>query len=408
MYSADLLKAIIENVIDGILVIDQDGIILMANPSACNLFGYPVNELYGHNINMLMPSPDRDQHDKYLKRHASTRESHIIGIGREIIGLKKNGIVFPARLAVSEVKYNGRNLYTSVIHDLTQEKKTEEKLRQHADELETVVEERTHFLKNIVKTLEQAKDEVNTSLLKEKEVNQLKTRFVSMASHEFRTPLSSIQLSASLIEHYYDRLDKQKIFSHLGKIKMAVGSLTAILNDFLSVEKIEQGKVNVVYREFDLSALCGEIVDAMRMQLKAGQKIIYMHSGDTTTVMLDSDLLQNTLLNLVSNSIKYSNNDGFIEVKSEITASACIISIKDNGIGIPQEDQCHLFEAFFRAQNTQDIQGTGLGLNIVKRYTELMNGSVSFESDVQSGTTFTLIFPIKDLSVFNFSNSLTA
>ncbi|MEO8886725.1 MAG: PAS domain-containing sensor histidine kinase [Mucilaginibacter sp.] len=390
----ELLKSIVENVIDGILVIDQEGVILLVNPSVCTLFGYSADELLGKNISMLMPAPDKHNHNKHIKRYKLTGQSHIIGIGREIMGITKNGSIFPARLAVSETKYNDEVVYAGVIHDLSEEKKAEEKLKQHTNDLETVVQERTTFLKNIVDTLEQAKEEVNTSLLKEREVNQLKTRFVSMASHEFRTPLSSILLSASLIEYYFDRLEKDKIFLHLGKIKSGVSRLTEIINDFLSIEKIEIGKVKPVLNEFDLVALCNNIADGMRLQLKEGQELIYHHFGTNPKVTLDSNLLQHCLLNLTSNAIKYSGEDGLIELTSEIDDHVCRIKIKDNGIGIPQEDQEHLFEAFFRAGNTNDIQGTGLGLNIVKRYTDLMNGTIDFESSTNLGTTFTLKFPV--------------
>ncbi len=395
MYNAALLKAIIENAIDGIIVIDQDGCMLLVNPSACSLFGYATKELYGGNIGMLMPSPDSDLHNEYLQRYRHTKQPHIIGIGREVVGLKKDGSLFPARLAVSEVKYHGKSAYVGIIHDVSLEKETEMKLQQHNNELEVVVAERTLFLQNMVQTLEQTKEEVKTSLLKEIEFNHLKTRFVSIASHEFRTPLSSILLSASLIERYYDRLDKGKIFLHLEKIKSAVNNLTENLNDFLSVERIESGKLAAVCTNFNLKKLCEEIVEEMQMQAKSEQKIDYIHSGKVSRVYLDNNLLRHCLINLISNAIKYSYNKKVIEVKTEIIKAECRIAVKDNGIGIPKQDQVHLFEAFFRAQNTIDIEGTGLGLNIVKRYTDLMNGQISFESSENTGSIFILTFPVK-------------
>jgi two-component system, LuxR family, sensor kinase FixL len=395
MYNAALLKAIIENAIDGIIVIDEDGYILLVNPSACSLFGYTTKELYGENIGMLMPPPDSDLHNEYLQRYRRTKQPHIIGIGREVMGQKKNRSLFPVRLAVSEVKYYGKSGYVGIIHDVSLEKEAEMKLQQHNSELESVIDERTRFLQNMVQTLEQTKEEVKASLSREKEFNQLKTRFVSMASHEFRTPLSSILLSASLVEHYYDRLDKGKIFLHLEKIKSAVNSLAEILNDFLSVEKIESGKLIAVRTNFDIKKLCGEIVEEMQMQAKSHQKIDYIHVGKVSTICLDNNLLRHCLINLISNAIKYSCGEKVIEVKTEVIKSKCRIVVKDNGIGIPKQDQVHLFEAFFRAQNTIDIEGTGLGLNIVKRYTDLMNGQISFESSENIGSVFTLTFPVK-------------
>jgi two-component system sensor kinase FixL len=295
---------------------------------------------------------------------------------------------------VSTAKYNGKTIYVNVIHNLTRQGNAEERLQPNADDLEQVVAERTHFLQNVVQTLEQAREEVDTSLTKEKEVSQLKSRFVSMASHEFRTPLTNIQLSASLIECYFDKLDKQKIFDHITKIKLAVGNLTEVLNDFLSVERIEDGKASPIYREFDLLQFCEDIIDVMKIQLLQGQHITYSHLSKNKTVRLDASMLQHILVNLISNAIKYSGNNGLIEVITNIDKYSFTIQVRDNGIGIPTGDQVHLFEAFFRACNTTKIQGTGLGLNIVKRYTDLMNGTINVASSENSGTTFTLTFPV--------------
>lgn len=394
MYKTNLLNAIVENVIDGILVIDQNGIIQLVNPAVCKLFDYTANELLKQNVNILMSHPDKENHDKYLRRYQHTRLSNIIGIGRQITAIKKNGDTFPARLAVSETQYAGKTVFAGIIQDLSEEKKAKDKFNLRAEVLEQVVAERTHFLQNIVHTLEQAKEEVNTSLMKEKEVNRLKSRFVSIASHEFRTPLSSIQLSASLIEHYFDRLDKEKIFSHITKIKSAVGNLTDILNDFLSVEKIEDGKATPVYRELDLQLFLDDIIDGMKIQLKHGQQITYNHLSKNRTVILDTSMLQHILINLISNAIKYSGSNGSIQVVTDVNKKSCKIQVRDNGIGIPAEDQAHLFEAFFRARNTTEVQGTGLGLNIVKRYTDLMNGKISVQSNEDIGTVFTLVFPV--------------
>src|SRR6185503_8624211 len=230
------------------------------------------------------------------------------------------------------------------------------------------------------------------SLEKEKELGQLKSRFVSMASHEFRTPLSAIQLSASLVEKYAQPFDNPNIAKHVKKIKNAVGNLTTILNDFLSLEKLEAGKVEPAFESFDLVKLSEEITEEMQMVAKENQNIIYQHTGTAGNVSLDANLLKNCILNLVSNAIKYSGENTFIEFNTELTDQECIVTVKDNGIGIPDTDQKHLFEAFFRAHNTGNIPGTGLGLNIVGRYVNLMNGKIDFKSDLNKGTTFILTF----------------
>ena len=395
MENAALLKAIIQNAIDGIITISDRGIVESINPSACNLFGYAPEEVIGNNISMLMPPPDREQHDGYLNRYQTTGVPHIIGIGREVTGLRKDGVKFPFRLGVSEVQFSGRKIYTGFIHDLSRQKEAEEKLKEYASHLEDLVEERTHSLKEIVRELHEAKEEVSLSLEKEKELGQLKSRFVSMASHEFRTPLSAIQLSASLIEKYAEPFENANIRKHVLKIKSAVGNLTTILNDFLSLEKLEAGKIELSFSTFDLVKLSEDITEEMQMVAKQNQSIIYQHTGINSAVYLDQNLLKNCIFNLIGNAIKYSGENTFIEFNTEINEQNCIITIKDNGIGIPDSDQKHLFEAFFRAHNTGNIPGTGLGLNIVGRYTKLMKGKIDFKSKVNQGTVFTLLFPIK-------------
>lgn len=392
MNNAALLTAIIDNAIDGIITIDNRGLVASINPSACKLFGYDSDEVIGSNISKLMPNPYRDEHDKYLTRYQHTGNPHIIGIGREVSGLKKDGSIFPFRLGVSEVKFNDTVKYCGFIHDLTKEKEAEARIVEYAAELEKLVEDRTAALRNIVKALEDAKAEVSLSLEKEKELSQLKSRFVSMASHEFRTPLSSVQLSASLIEKYALSFDNTNIIRHVNKIKNSVGNLTGILNDFLSLEKLEAGKTEATFSRFDLVKLAEEIIEEMQMIAKQNQSIIYQHTGISSMVNLDQNLLKNCVFNLVANAIKYSGENTFIEFNTEVTDTHCIITVKDNGIGIPENDQKHMFEPFFRAHNTGNIPGTGLGLNIVARYTQLMNGTVHFESTQNKGTLFTIAF----------------
>ncbi|NEU09525.1 PAS domain S-box protein [Flavihumibacter sp. R14] len=392
MNNAALLSSIIKNAIDGIITISNRGIIDTINPSACELFGYEPADVIGKNIKFLMPNPYRDHHDEYIARYQRTGTPHIIGIGREVQGLKKDGTVFPFRLGVSEVRYEDTVIYAGFIHDLTKEKEDEEKIREYAVELEKLVEDRTATLRSMVEALEATKEEVSQSLEKEKELNQLKSRFVSMASHEFRTPLSSVQLSASLIDKYAQNFDNLNISKHVNKIKNSVGNLTGILNDFLSLEKLEAGKTEASLRSFDLVKLAEEITEEMQLVAKQNQTIMYQHTGLGSKVNLDQNLLKNCIINLVANAIKYSGENTFIEFNTEITDTECIITVKDNGIGIPQADQKHLFQPFFRAHNTGNIPGTGLGLNIVARYTSLMNGKVRFESIQNKGTQFTITF----------------
>ncbi|AMR33984.1 PAS domain-containing sensor histidine kinase [Mucilaginibacter sp. PAMC 26640] len=393
MENTALLIAMIQNAIDGIITIDDKGIIELINPAACTLFDYEPDEVIGQNVRMLMPDPDKDQLDNFIFRYQDTGQSNTKRTGQEVLGLRKDGTIFPFRLGLSEVQFSGRQIYTGFIHDLTNEKEAQRQLTKYAAHLEEQVEQRTISLKKSVQALETAQSEMSVLLGKEKELSLLKSRFVSMASHEFRTPLTSVKLSASLIEKYAEPLKCEHVTKHVGKIKKAVGNLTTILNDFLSLEKLEAGKEEVSYTDFDLVKFSEEIVEEMQVIAKKNQNIIYLHEGVNSMVRLDQNLLKNCINNLITNAIKYSGENSFIDFNTEINTDHCIITVKDNGIGIPEVDQKHLFEAFFRAHNTGTIPGTGLGLNIVTRYAGLMNGSVNFKSEVGQGTLFTISFP---------------
>lgn len=392
MDSARLLEAIIDTAIDGIITIDNMGIVESINPAALALFGYEPGEVIGNNISMLMPEPYKSQHDGYIHNYKTTGKKKIIGIGREVKGLRKDGTTFPFRLAVSEVFYQDKNIFTGFVHDLTKEKEAESQLLTHTMELEEIVRERTKDLISLVSELEKAKADVSNSLEKEKELNQLKSRFVSMASHEFRTPLSSVQLSASLIDKYIERPDFESVMKHTARIRGAVQLLNSILNDFLSLEKLEAGVVAVKKDKINLVHLGEEITEEMQLICKKNQHIVYQHTGQNAEFVLDAHLLKSSIINLISNAIKYSGEDTFIEFSTEINGDKCTVMVKDNGIGIPDEDQINLFEPFFRANNTGNIPGTGLGLNIVKRYVSLMGGELEYWSAVNKGTMLKMSF----------------
>ncbi len=393
MKNSEFLQDIVQNAIDGIISINGEGIVQSINPSACKLFGYLPEEVIGNNISILMPMPDKLQHDHYLRRYHVTHKPRIIGIGREVTGQRRDGTTFPMRLGVSEVRYQEDTFYVGFIHDLTQQKEIEERLKDYTLHLEELVEVRTQSLNDTILALESAKEQISNSLESEKELNQLKSRFISMASHEFRTPLSTIQLSASLIEKYAEAAGVVEISKHVSKIKGSVTGLNAILNNFLQIEKLESGKIETNFSDFDLQELVLEITEEMQLLAKAKQKINYRHLTDAIIVTLDKNLIKNCIINLITNAIKYSGEGAFIEIKTEVNPKQCLISVEDNGIGIPLEDQKYLFGAFFRAHNTGNILGTGLGLNIVARHVELMKGQVTFESSPDKGTLFKLTFP---------------
>ena len=267
-------------------------------------------------------------------------------------------------------------------------------------QLEQRVAERTQELGEAITQLEktnrslfEAQQEIKKALQKEKELNELKSRFVTIASHEFRTPLSTVLSSASLIGKYKLTEDDDKRQKHVNRIKSAVSNLTAILNDFLSLSRIEEGKIYNVPTSFELMPFTTEIIDEMQGYIKVGQQIHYQHHGSPDLVTLDKQLLKNIALNLLSNASKYSGEGKNIYLTTEIASDYVRVKVQDEGIGIPDADQAHLFTPFFRAQNAANYEGTGLGLNIVKRYVDIMNGSLQCSSELNKGTTFTVQFP---------------
>ncbi|MFZ7115210.1 MAG: PAS domain-containing sensor histidine kinase [Bacteroidota bacterium] len=253
------------------------------------------------------------------------------------------------------------------------------------------------FIKEILLVLQnvtevkKAEKEILLSLEKEKELNEMKSKFVSIASHEFRTPLSTILTSVSLIGKYDDNslLDKRK--KHIERIKGSVKNLTDILNDFLSLEKLEAGKVEIRFETINFRQFCEEITEEMQSVSKSGQQIILNYSGEPELVA-DKTLLRHILINLINNAIKYSPEDSKVDFMVE-NDNEIRITITDYGIGIPKDDQQHLFERFFRAANVTAIQGTGLGLNIVQRYVKKLNGTISVKSTENEGTTFKITLP---------------
>ena len=237
-----------------------------------------------------------------------------------------------------------------------------------------------------------AEEEVRNALKKERQLNELKSRFVSMASHEFRTPLSTILSSVSLISRYTQGEQQHKREKHIERIKSSVRNLTAILEEFLSLTRLEEGKIDVRADAFDARSFFHEVIDEMQGLLKPGQRID-LEAGALNEVFLDKHLLRNILNNLLSNAIKYSEAGSHIRVELEVSEETMRFAIMDEGIGIPEEEQVHLFERFYRAHNATNIQGTGLGLNIVRKYVSLLNGQIDFDSTLGEGTTFTITCP---------------
>jgi len=377
---------------EGILVANEMGEITRINPSAEKLFGYEKNELVGKKIEVLIPKRLTGKHVGHREKYSHNPHARSMGTGMELYGLKRDGSEFPLEISLSPYSRPDGKFVIAFIVDITVRKQAEDKLRNYSTELQQQVRNRTLILEEAIEELEKTKKDLDQALKKEKELNELKSRFVSMASHEFRTPLTTMMSSLSLVTKYGEQNDKESQAKHVSKIKKSINNLTDILNDFLSVSKLEEGKVENMPEEMNLKAFIVDIITEMKSMKTDGQKLEQEHAGKEI-VLLDKKLLRNVLFNLISNAIKFSPEGGVIVISSQVQNSSVRISVKDNGIGISKEDQKHLFQRFFRGHNATHIQGTGLGLNIVAKYAEQMGGSIHFESEENKGTTFTIIIP---------------
>jgi PAS domain S-box-containing protein len=256
----------------------------------------------------------------------------------------------------------------------------------------TIISSALFVFSNITEQKKIEQEDKN-ALKKEQELNELKSRFVSMASHEFRTPLSAIQTSAILIGKQNEDGKEQKREKYVAQIKNNVKHLIVILNDFLSLSRLEEGKVTANKELLDLVDFSRILIEEISITKKEGKNIIFSAPNKSVSLFLDPKLVRHVLMNLLSNAIKYSPKNTVIKIKIRENLDFVSVKVQDQGIGIPKEEQDKLFERFFRAKNAQDIQGTGLGLNIVKQYVELMNGTISFQSEANKGSTFVVKLP---------------
>jgi signal transduction histidine kinase len=315
-----------------------------------------------------------------------------MGLGMTLRALRKDGSEFPVEISLGHFETAESKYVIAFISDITKRQESEEEIRKLNTSLEEKVASRTNELQKTLIELQASKDSLTKSLEKEKEVNDLKSRFVSMASHEFRTPLSTILSSVSLLAKYETTEEQPKRDKHIDRIKSSVKTLTDILNEFLSLGKIEEGKVEINFESFDLTLFIQGVINEMNVLLKNGQELIHENHG-ITDCYSDASLLKNVLINLVSNAIKFSPENNEIKIATSLQDGHIQIKVIDHGMGIPENDQVHLFERFFRATNATNIQGTGLGLHIVGRYVELLKGKISYQSQLEAGSIFCIAIP---------------
>lgn len=411
MDKKDAYREIFYSCVEGILVV-KNGKVVLANPQCADLFGYEVDEMRGMFVEEFIPMNKRGYHTEVRHDYDKAPVTKQMGVGRDLEAMRKDGSTFPVEISLNPAVINGDDAVIAHIINISvrkqvelELKRSEEQLIQYAAELEQRVEDRTKELGDAVRDLKKtnihleeeiverikAEKEVNKALTKEKELNEMKSRFVSMASHEFRTPLSTILSSAALIAKYTETEQQDKRERHIKRIKTNVTELTSILNEFLSLEKIDAGKMHVEIHEMAFNPFVEEFVSDLETITKEGQVIKCNLPDEEFSIQSDPQLLKQVLTNLMSNAIKYSDTGSEIQLNVNKSKKGVQIAIVDQGMGIPEGDQKHLFDKFFRAHNSHHIQGTGLGLNIVKKYLELLNGDITFESVEGKGSTFTII-----------------
>ncbi len=388
------LNALFEHATEGIIIANKQGQIVKANPSSENLFGYAKGELLKKTIEDLVPSRFKEKHEGHRGSYHENPHSRSMGKNMTLYGRRKDNSEFPVEISLSHYKNDTEAFVIAFIIDITERKNSEENIKKLNLELERKVRERTKVLQEALLELENSKEQLSQALQAEKELNDMKSRFVTMASHEFRTPLSAILSSVSLISKYVTNDDDEKRQKHVKRIKSSVTNMTLILNDFLSAERLQEGKIIANYENVNLKNIAAEVINDVSGVLKSGQKIDYTHTGNETA-QLDKQMIRNILLNLTSNAIKFSAENKVITISTQITQKEIELKVSDQGIGIPPEEFEHLFGRFFRAKNATNIQGTGLGLNIVVRYLDMMDGKIAFDSVLNEGTTFTITIPCK-------------
>ena len=496
-FKESISPVLFESIQECLIVVNNQGIIVLTNGVCGKMFGYEQSELIGQKIELLVPSAARENHVGYRNDYHKKPKNRSMGSNMKLNGQHKNGKLIPVEVSLNPMKSNNEKYVIALVSDVTLRRRAEEELVQFTQNLEQIVAERTKelwkseqlyksiarnfpgglisifdasfkylfaegqglyelgietedligqdYIERIAPTArkkvkselekvfkgESASFEVNVNqgvyyinavpltnvdneidrilvveknitaqkeaakrleenLKAEKELNEMKSRFVSMASHEFRTPLTTINSSAGLILKHNEKGNYHQTAKHVERIKNSVRNLTSILNDFLSLEKLESGKIQVNTTTINLKNFINEVLEEMEGLKKDNQSFIYKIPEENIKIDSDSTMLKNILINLISNAVKYSKEDGEIIISTTKEGKDLKIDIEDFGIGIPKSDQNKMFERFFRAGNATNIEGTGLGLHIVIKYLEILNGKLDFISEENKGTTFTV------------------
>jgi len=404
----NIFDILFEAIPEGIIIVDEAQTILAANASAETMFGYKKKELSNKKLDVLIPQKYHSHHKHHFAGFIKSNNIRKITHNSNLTGVKKNNTQFPIEIGLNPFSVENNNFVLALLIDITVRKKNEKKIETLNTQLEKQVTQRTLELKNTIKQLKllnldykqeivkriEAENKIKLALKKEQELSNLKTKFLTLVSHEFKTPLSGILTSTMLLNKYQLKSEQNKRAKHIKTIESKVHYLNNILNDFLSVERIDASQVNYKITKFNLSTVINEVVYNTNMLLKSGQKITIPQNIDNFILEQDEIILELILSNLMYNAVKYSPENSTIDLKIIKNGKNIQFIIIDKGIGIPLNDQKYIFNRYFRAENALNTQGTGIGLSIVKAHVENLGGTISFKSKEHKGSVFTLKLPI--------------
>ncbi len=363
---------IFDESLNEIYIFDAESLLFTnVNKEAQRNIGYSMEELMTMAPFDIKPKLERSE---FLNLIAPLQEGKEDKLKFETVHGRKDGSTYPVEVHLQPSAVGDRNAFVAIILDIT---------------------ERTNYTQKLEKTVEERTKQLREALIKEKELNELKTRFLSLVSHEFKTPLSTILTSVTLLGKYTLTDQQEKRDKHVTTIQNKVKYLDTILNDFLSVERLESGKINYKIETFPLSKIVNEVIYNANMLLKNGQRIRYPEDIDDIIIAFDEKTLELVLSNLIHNAIKYSPEDSTIDILVEKDNDRLWLKIVDKGIGIPKSDQKHIFNRYFRAENALLTQGTGIGLNIAKQHLENLGATLDFFSEENKGSTFIVNIPKK-------------
>ena len=350
------MRAIFETAVDAIITIDDHGRLERLNPAAERMFGYAEAEVAGNNVSMLMPSPHREGHDNYLARYLQTGERKIIGKGREVAGLRKDGTVFPMDLTVTEMRLDGRRMFTGMVRDITERKLAEAKNRSLMDEISSANEELTSF--------------------------------AYVVSHDLKAPLRGIgSLADWLSTDYADKFNDEGK-EHMRLLIQRVHRMGALIDGILQYSRV--GRVKGTAAAVDLNRLLAGVIDLLAPP--PGMTVIV--ASGLPTIVAEPTRIEQVFQNLISNAVKYMDKpEGTVRIGCADAGSEWRFNVTDNGPGIESRHYDKIFQLFQTLAPRDRVEGTGVGLAIVKKIVEMYHGRIWVESAPGAGTTFWFTLP---------------